>query len=61
MKEKYKSCINVISVGQTAVFVTPSCPRSTMIKGTLVSSKGRCTDCKSYKKKARQQDKQEGQ
>jgi len=43
------------------VFVTPLCPRSTMIKGTLVSSKGRCTDCKSYKRKARQQDKQEGQ
>ena len=51
MKEKYKSCVNAISVGQTAVFVTTSCPRALMIKGTLVSSKGRCMDCKDYKKK----------
>lgn len=58
MNKKYETCVHATSVGQTAVFVTTSCPRAIMIKGTLVSSKDRCVDCKRYEKKVkRQQDK----
>lgn len=49
MAEKYITCKH--STGeyeQTAVYVHPSCPRLTMIKGKLVSSKRRCQECKSW-------------
>lgn len=50
-KEKYETCRHVISVGQLAVFVKPTCRRATMIKGTLVSSKPRCRDCRKWEEK----------
>lgn len=51
MNGKYKTCVHVLSVGQYAVYVTPSCSRASMIKGQLVSSKRRCNDCKCWRKK----------
>lgn len=37
---KYKTCKHSTGeYGQTAVYVHPSCPRLSMIKGILVSSK----------------------
>lgn len=48
---KYKTCIHSQKVGQIAVYVDPGCPRATMIKGTLVSSKQRCEECRSWKEK----------
>lgn len=49
-KEKYESCQHVISSGQIAVYVKPSCPQATLIKGHLVSSKARCGKCRAYQK-----------
>ena len=46
MAEKYKTCKH-----STAVYVHPSCPRLSMIKGILVSSKRRCQECKSWERK----------
>lgn len=51
MNGKYKTCVHVLSVGQYAVYVAPGCPRASMIKGQLVSSKRRCNDCKCWRKK----------
>lgn len=48
MAEKYQTCKHVEKIGQTAVYVAPGCPRANMIKGTLVSSKIRCRECKSW-------------
>lgn len=48
-KEKYETCVHVKSIGQIAVYVTPSCPQATQIKGHLVSSKERCRRCKVFK------------
>ena len=48
-KQKYDTCIHAESVGACAVYVKPSCPRASMIKGRLVSSKKRCVECRSYK------------
>ncbi|HIY20213.1 MAG TPA: hypothetical protein IAA44_12485 [Candidatus Blautia avistercoris] len=48
MKQKYKTCKHAISSGQIAVYVQPSCPRATRVKGYLVSSKKRCEDCRSW-------------
>lgn len=49
---KYKTCKHSTGkYGQTAVLVHPSCPRLTMIKGILVSSKRRCQECKSWERK----------
>lgn len=42
---KFETCAHVQSVGQYAVIVKPSCPRASMIRGTLVSSKSRCAKC----------------
>ena len=47
--EKYETCIHTEKVGQYAVYVTPGCPRASMIKGQLVSSKERCRKCQSWK------------
>lgn len=46
---KYNTCVHKIKVGQIAVFVGSGCPRATMIKGELVSSKKRCEDCMSWR------------
>ena len=43
--EKYETCKHVKGIGQTAVFVLPSCRQATMIKGVLVSIKNRCRKC----------------
>ena len=49
MAEKYKTCKHSTGeYGQTAVYVHPSCPRLTMIKGIPVSSKRRCQECRSW-------------
>ena len=49
MGNKYDTCIHAESVGTYAVYVKPSCPRASMIKGRMVSSKKRCEECRSYK------------
>lgn len=47
---KYKTCIHSTGrAGEIAVYVLPSCPRMSLIRGTLVSSKTRCKECRSYK------------
>ena len=49
---KYKTCKHSTGkYGQTTVYVHPSCPRLTMIKGILVSSKRRCKECRSWERK----------
>lgn len=48
MAEKYQTCRHVERIGQTAVHVTPGCPRANMIRGHLVSSKIRCRECKRW-------------
>ena len=49
---KYKTCKHSTGeYGQTAVYVHPSCPRLSMIKGILVSSKRRCKECRSWEEK----------
>lgn len=48
---KYETCIHAESVGAMVVYVKPSCPRLSIIKGRCVSSKKRCEECKSYKKR----------
>lgn len=52
MKENYETCVHVKSIGQIAVYVTPSCPQATQIKGHLVSSKERCRRCKVFKERS---------
>lgn len=44
-KEKFNTCKHVKEVGQTAIYVHPTCRQATMIKGILVSSKNRCCKC----------------
>ena len=51
-KEKFETCIHAEKVGQTAVFVKPGCPRASLIKGHLVSSKDRCKECRSWRERA---------
>lgn len=48
-KYKHDTCIHAESIGTYAVYVKPSCPRASMIKGRLVSSRERCEECRSYK------------
>lgn len=49
---KYKTCKHSTGkYGQTTVLVHPSCPRLSMIKGILVSSKRRCQECRSWEAK----------
>lgn len=49
MDEKYNTCIHAEKVGQIAVYVKPTCPNYTMLKGYMVSSKQRCKKCRKYK------------
>lgn len=49
--EKYKTCKYALDSGVTMVRVTAGCKRANMIKGTLVSTKRRCQECRSWKKK----------
>jgi hypothetical protein len=49
--EKYETCKHVEKVGQLAVYVRPSCPRLSMIKGNMVSSKPRCRECESWEER----------
>ena len=51
-KENYETCAHVKSIGQIAVYVTPSCPQATQIKGHLVSSKERCRRCRVFKERS---------
>lgn len=51
MKEKYETCRHAGSIRNIAVFAKPTCPRAIMVKGTLVTSKKRCRECKSWEKK----------
>ena len=52
MVEKYKTCKHGTGrVGELIVYVHPTCPRLTMIKGILVSSKRRCNECKNWEEK----------
>lgn len=50
-KEKFETCRHVESVGTMAVFVKPTCPHATMIRGKLVSSKTRCRNCARWEKR----------
>ncbi|MBS6195462.1 MAG: hypothetical protein KH828_07775 [Clostridiales bacterium] len=50
-RPKYETCRYVETVGQIAVYVKPGCPRSNLIKGHFVTSKRRCEDCRSYRKR----------
>ena len=60
MAEKYKTCKHSTGeYGQTAVYVHQSCPRLSMIKGILVSSKRRCTECKNWEESQKQAKKNE--
>ena len=52
--EKYNTCIHAESVGQVAVYVKPSCPQGTLIKGVFVSSKKRCEYCQEHKSRGDQ-------
>lgn len=48
-KEKYNACKHSTgNVGELIVYVHPSCPRLSKIRGSLVSSKIRCQECKSW-------------
>lgn len=51
MKEKYETCRHAESVGAYAVYVMPTCRRANMIKGTLVTTKNRCRECRSWEGK----------
>ena len=44
-----RQCDHVKSIGAMAVYVDTSCRKSNMIKGMLVSSRGRCLDCQGQK------------
>lgn len=49
MAEKYKTCKHSTGrVGELIVYVHPTCPRLSMIKGILCSSKIRCRECRSW-------------
>ena len=50
-KEKFETCRHAESVGTMAVFVKPTCPHATMIRGKLVSSKMRCRNCARWEKR----------
>ena len=56
---KYKTCIHSQKAGQIVIYVDPGCPRATMIKGNLVSSKKRCEECQSWKQKVQSRRQQE--
>lgn len=46
MPEKYITCKHSTgNVGELIVYVKPSCPNYTKIRGVLASSKIRCREC----------------
>lgn len=49
--KKHETCKHAIRHGKLVVYVAPGCPRANMIKGTLVSSKIRCRECKSWEER----------
>lgn len=51
MNNKYDTCKHAKNVGALAVYVHPTCPRLSMILGTLVSSKTRCEECESWEER----------
>lgn len=48
---KYEVCRYVESVGNTAVFVTPNCPKGHTVHGYLVTTKSECQKCKSCERR----------
>ena len=44
-----RQCDHVKSIGAIAVYVYTGCRSANMIKGTMVSSRGRCLDCQEKK------------
>ena len=44
-----RQCCHVKSIGAMAVYVDPGCKKANMIKGMLVSSRGRCLECQGQK------------
>ena len=40
-----RKCDHVKSIGAMAAYVDTGCRKANMIKGTLVSSRGRCLEC----------------
>ena len=49
-KPKYLTCKHSTgNIGELIVYVHPSCPNFTKIRGSLVSSKIRCTECKDWR------------
>lgn len=40
-----RKCDHVKSIGAMAVYVDTGCRKANMIKGMLVSSRGRCLEC----------------
>lgn len=50
-KEKHKTCIHAKSASIDVVYVNTGCPRANIIMGTLISSKKRCKECRSWKGK----------
>lgn len=57
-KPKYKTCKHSTGrVGELIVYVHPTCPRLSKIKGTLCSSKMRCKECSSWEEKHVQSEK----
>lgn len=56
-EEKYKTCKHSTgNVGELIVYVKPSCPNSSRIRGTLCSSKMRCRKCDRWDEKHDRQD-----
>ena len=49
--KKHETCKHAIRHGGLVVYVTPGCPRANMIRGTLVSSKIRCRECKKWEER----------
>lgn len=54
---KFETYIHAKEVGEQAVYVYPSCPHQTKIRGTLVSSKMRCRSCGFWEAKEKENDK----
>lgn len=51
-REKYNTCRHSTgNIGELIVYVHPSCPCHTKIRGSLVSSKTRCRSCEVYERR----------
>lgn len=53
--KNFEKCEHVIEVGQMAVYVTPGCPNSHLIKGILATTKRRCNKCTSCNRKGKKE------